>query len=147
MLILCQFAFGQSWNPDADGNNLINYNDLLQFLPLYGNAFFPEEFAPVIQYCYFTDSDCSVSDSTDIVILTGSSDDIYDPSIFLPDGVGLKTVLVMQEGNYEGTSVNIRGRCTPSISDCQLFQNLNYYDLGLFMRTPSGLWRLLQDQY
>ena len=37
MLVLCQLALGQSWNPDADGNNLINYNDLLQFLPLYSD--------------------------------------------------------------------------------------------------------------
>lgn len=37
------------YNPDSDGDNLIGVYDLVDFLPLYGNPFFPDGSQPIIE--------------------------------------------------------------------------------------------------
>ena len=50
-LVVAVTAGAQNWpyNPDSDGDNLISVYDLVDFLPFYGNPFYPNSSEPVIE--------------------------------------------------------------------------------------------------
>jgi len=59
-VIACCLAVAGSaqtpYNPDFDGNNLIGVNDLTEFLPMWGQEFYPETDLPIN---YFTTDCCN----------------------------------------------------------------------------------------
>jgi hypothetical protein len=46
--VLVSVSAQTPYNPDSDSDNLIGFDDLLDFLPLYGSEFFPEPDEPEI---------------------------------------------------------------------------------------------------
>jgi hypothetical protein len=84
--LACLFIMNVSaqfpYNPDSDANNLININDVLDFLPLFGDEFYPEpnledsipviDMYPFIVAHYDTISCCGVEFPT--VTIDGNHD-------------------------------------------------------------------------
>jgi len=143
--IACFLALSMSaqtpYNPDFDNDSLITFNDMLSFLPLYGSEFFPELSEPVVQYCVFdTISDCDVNEATDIVIVQ-DPDEVNNPKVHLPAGLGFKSILVMHDGSHPFGNVQVRGALNYQYDDAVMHEYLTIRKLGFFMRTPSGYWR------
>jgi hypothetical protein len=129
------------YNPDVDNDSLITFNDMLSFLPLYGQPFMPDLDEAEVQYCVFdTISECYVNDGTDIVIVQDPNV-VNNPKVYLPEGQGWKSVLVMHDGSHPSGNVEVRGALNYQSDDAVMYEYLTIRYLGFFMRTPSGYWR------
>jgi len=146
--IACFFALSMSaqtpYNPDSDGDNLIGINDVLDFLPYFGNEFYPEIIQPVFQTCVTQPADtCFVNEGTDIVFVQFN---VSDGRLALPNDTTFKKLIVISDSSGP-QYVDVIGKGSPSDEWNQLYQGFDSNDAATFYRTPSGFWRLIQDQY
>ena len=132
------------YNPDSDGNNLINFNDLLSFLPLFGMEFFPDD-----SLAYYTcdieeyGETCFVPDSVSLVFVNCNA---QQGKVMLPDGTEPKTILVVgDQQDGPSFSYDIQGWTGEYYTN--VFQSVGIHEAGLFIRTPHGYWRAIADQY
>jgi hypothetical protein len=101
-----------AYNPDSNGDNLIGVDDLTEFLPLWGQEFFPDlaelEFfdAGIMQ-----DNEVYVPETADVVLI----DHIYgtDGNLYLPNDTTFK-VLAILEQNSGNSHMNIYGHIQPN---------------------------------
>lgn len=129
------------YNPDSDGDNLIGAFDLVDFLPLYGQPFFPESTSLVIfETGYLTGSDTSfVPEAADVVFVQGFSGS--NTHIQLPLDTTLKQISLIYEHSSSGGFSTILGHWQGSYNYEAAFE---WRNIAFCMRNRLGQWKCLE---
>ena len=147
--ITCFLALSMSaqtpYNPDSDGDNLINITDMLDFLPLFGVEFYPEvnTSEPVIFETGFLSG-------TDTVFVPEEADIVFVQGIFgafshvqLPLDTTFKQIsLVVEYPTSTGGYTTILGHWQGSYNYEAAYE---WRNIAYCMRNRLGHWRCLED--
>ena len=140
--VLVSVSAQTPYNPDSDSDNLIGFDDLLDFLPLYGQEFYPETVLQE-QWCSVSSYDsCFIEAETDVLFLNMNGPHIGTIGrgpVYLPDGLSFKKIYIIGNEGQFGADIWAR-----NYGDDNYYKIRNSFDSDhaeIFFRTPTGKWR------
>ena len=132
------------YNPDSNGDNLIGVDDLTEFLPLWGQAFFPQTAdLEIFETGYFSGIDTAfVPETADIVIVNQIAGG--DSHIQLPyDSTSIKYLVIIQEGTTGGNLDILGGIHWNGVSNTTVEND--WQGIAFCIRNRENKWRCFDD--